>query len=157
MNGDRLTEAHGKGKNQPLPGRLARTLGSAERENADPKNCALSVNYLVGLLAVSTPRICRGDAIHNTTASLNLYLQNHAAVTNTLLIVSSMIIDFLAVFILCFWILRAGLASMFFMHLGTEKRTFLPVCRQLYGFSPADAQTISFSQADHAPDSDPTW
>lgn len=33
-------------------------------------------------------------------------MQNHAAVTNTLLIVSSIIIDFLAVFILSLWIFR---------------------------------------------------
>jgi len=45
-----------------------------------------------------------GDGIHAATASLNLYLHVHPAAANLLLIVSSAIIDLLAIFILARWI-----------------------------------------------------
>jgi len=45
-----------------------------------------------------------GDGIHSATASINLYLHIHPAAANLLLIVSSAIIDLLAIFMLARWI-----------------------------------------------------
>ena len=44
------------------------------------------------------------DGVHDLTASANLYLHNHVALTNALLIVSSGVIDLLGVFLLSSWI-----------------------------------------------------
>ena len=53
-----------------------------------------------------------GDGIHSATASINVYLHLHPAAANALLIVSSAIIDLLAIFILARWIF-AGSARGF--------------------------------------------
>lgn len=79
-----------------------------------------------------------GDAIHNATASLNLYLQNHAAVTNTLLIVSSTIIDFLAVFILSLWIFRGDAQPFLGLVIVLALRQLMQACIAL----PAPPGTI---------------
>ncbi len=47
-----------------------------------------------------------GDGIHAATAPLNLYLRNHPAAANALLISSSAIIDLLGVFLLSMWVFR---------------------------------------------------
>ena len=57
---------------------------------------------LIGARGVPDQAI--GDGIHSATASINLYLHLHPAVANVLLIVSSAIIDLLAIFILARWI-----------------------------------------------------
>jgi hypothetical protein len=46
------------------------------------------------------------DGIHAVSASANLYLQNHPAAANALLIVSSAIIDVLGILLLSVWIFR---------------------------------------------------
>ena len=50
-----------------------------------------------------------GDAIHAATAPLNLYLHNHPAAANALLIVSSAIIDLLGIFLLSMWVFHGDL------------------------------------------------
>lgn len=50
-----------------------------------------------------------GDAIHAATAPLNLYLHNHPAAANALLIFSSAIIDLLGIFLLSMWVFRGDL------------------------------------------------
>ena len=65
---------------------------------------------LIGARSVPDQGI--GDGIHSATASLNLYLHVHSSAANLLLIVSSAIIDLLAVFILALWIF-AGSARGF--------------------------------------------
>src|SRR5580700_3325997 len=50
-----------------------------------------------------------GDRIHMVTASANLYLQHHATVANTLLVISSAIIDVVGIFLLSVWIFRGEL------------------------------------------------
>jgi len=47
-----------------------------------------------------------GDGVHAATDSLNLYLQNHPALANSLLIFSSAIIDLLGIFLLSRWVFR---------------------------------------------------
>jgi hypothetical protein len=47
-----------------------------------------------------------GDRLHDSTASLNLYLQSHPNAANALLIGSSGIIDLLGIFLLARWIVR---------------------------------------------------
>jgi hypothetical protein len=58
--------------------------------------------------ARGAPAFGIGDGIHAATASANLYLHNHAAVANALLIVSSGIIDLLGLFLLSMWIFRGS-------------------------------------------------
>lgn len=50
-----------------------------------------------------------GDGIHAATAPLNLYLHNHPAAANTLLVFSSAIIDLLGIFLLSMWVFRGEL------------------------------------------------
>jgi hypothetical protein len=50
-----------------------------------------------------------GDGLHSATASLNLYLHDHAGAANALLVVSSAIIDLLGIFLLARWIWRSDL------------------------------------------------
>jgi len=50
-----------------------------------------------------------GDGIHVATASLNFYLHAHPSAANLLLIVSSAIIDLLAIFILGRWIFAGSI------------------------------------------------
>ncbi len=50
-----------------------------------------------------------GDRIHNVTASANLYLHDHPAAANALLVVSSGIIDLLGIFLLSMWIVYGEL------------------------------------------------
>jgi PAP2 superfamily C-terminal len=50
-----------------------------------------------------------GDGLHGATATANLYLHNHPEAANALLIVSSAVIDLLAVFLLSRWIFGAAL------------------------------------------------
>src|ERR1700722_5134471 len=50
-----------------------------------------------------------GDRIHMVTASANLYLQHHATVANTLLVISLAIIDVVGIFLLSVWIFRGEL------------------------------------------------
>lgn len=49
-----------------------------------------------------------GDGLHSATASANSYLHAHPAAANTLLIVSSAIIDLLGIFLLSKWIFGAS-------------------------------------------------
>lgn len=49
-----------------------------------------------------------GDAIHTATAPVNMYLHWHPSAANALLIVSSAVIDLLAIFLLSLWIFRAN-------------------------------------------------
>jgi PAP2 superfamily C-terminal len=50
-----------------------------------------------------------GDGIHAATAPLNLFLHNHPAAANALLIFSSAIIDLLGIFLLSMWVFRGEL------------------------------------------------
>jgi hypothetical protein len=50
-----------------------------------------------------------GDGIHVATAPLNLFLHNHPAAANALLIFSSAIIDLLGIFLLSMWVFRGEL------------------------------------------------
>lgn len=50
-----------------------------------------------------------GDGIHAATAPLNLYLHNHPAAANALLVFSSAIIDLLGIFLLSMWVFRGDL------------------------------------------------
>jgi hypothetical protein len=50
-----------------------------------------------------------GDGIHAATAPLNLFLHNHPAAANALLIFSSAIIDLLGTFLLSMWVFRGEL------------------------------------------------
>lgn len=49
------------------------------------------------------------DGLHGATASINLYLHTHPTAANGLLIVSSAIVDLLAVFLLSMWIFGGSL------------------------------------------------
>ena len=59
---------------------------------------------LIGARALPASGI--GDGIHIATASANTYLHTHPAAADTLLIISSSIIDLLAIMILSLWIFR---------------------------------------------------
>jgi len=59
--------------------------------------------------ARATPDAGIGDRIHAATASANLYLHTHPAAADLLLIVSSAIIDLLAIFLLGRWIFAGAL------------------------------------------------
>jgi len=59
---------------------------------------------LIGARGAPTSAI--GDRVHTVTVSANLYLHQHPAVANALLIVSSGIIDLLGMFLLSMWIFR---------------------------------------------------
>jgi len=48
------------------------------------------------------------DAIHAATAAQNLYLHNHPALTNGLLIISSAVIDLLGILLLGLWVFRGS-------------------------------------------------
>ncbi len=61
---------------------------------------------LIGARALPLAGI--GDGLHTATASANSYLHTHAAAANALLIVSSAIIDLLAIFLLAKWIFGAS-------------------------------------------------
>jgi hypothetical protein len=61
---------------------------------------------LIGARALPVAGI--GDGLHTATASANSYLHTHAAAANALLIVSSAIIDLLAIFLLAKWIFGAS-------------------------------------------------
>jgi hypothetical protein len=50
-----------------------------------------------------------GDSLHTATAAANSYLHTHPSSANALLIVSSAIIDLLAIFLLSGWIVRGSL------------------------------------------------
>lgn len=50
-----------------------------------------------------------GDGLHSVTNSANLYLHAHPVATNALLIVSSAIIDLLAIFLLSRWVFAGSL------------------------------------------------
>lgn len=50
------------------------------------------------------PSSGRGDALHNLTAGLNSYFYRSPAAANALLILSSALIDALALFLLCRWL-----------------------------------------------------
>jgi hypothetical protein len=54
--------------------------------------------------ARTTPSAGIGDGIHRATSAANAYLHGHPAAANALLIVSSAIIDLLAIFLLSRWI-----------------------------------------------------
>lgn len=60
---------------------------------------------LIGARSVPTSGI--GDTLHAATAPANLYLHQHPARTNALLIVSSGLIDLLGIGLLSMWIFRA--------------------------------------------------
>lgn len=60
---------------------------------------------LIGARSVPTSGI--GDSLHAATAPANLYLHQHPAAANALLIVSSGLIDLLGISLLALWIFRA--------------------------------------------------
>jgi PAP2 superfamily C-terminal len=66
-----------------------------------------STQSLIG--ARSLPAAGIGDGIHVATAPLNLYLRDHPAAANALLVVSSAIIDLLGIFLLSMWVFRADM------------------------------------------------
>jgi len=49
-----------------------------------------------------------GDRVHTATGSVNLYLHDHTAAANALLVVSSAIIDLLGIFLLGLWLFRGS-------------------------------------------------
>ena len=57
---------------------------------------------LIGARAVPGAGI--GDGIHHATSAANAYLHGHPGAANALLIVSSVVIDLLAIFLLSMWI-----------------------------------------------------
>lgn len=61
---------------------------------------------LIGTRGQSGPGIV--DGIHTATASLNFYLHAHPMAANALLIVSSAIIDLLAIFLIAKWIFSSS-------------------------------------------------
>lgn len=62
---------------------------------------------LIGARAM--PGVGIGDGIHRATAAANAYLHGHPAAANALLIVSSGVIDLLAVFLLSRWLFAGSL------------------------------------------------
>jgi hypothetical protein len=60
---------------------------------------------LIGARSVPTSGI--GDSLHAATAPANLYLHQHPAAANALLIVSSGLIDLMGISLLALWIFRA--------------------------------------------------
>ena len=65
---------------------------------------------MIGARGLSAAGI--NDGLHNATASLNLYLQQHTSAANALLVASSLIIDLLGIFLLSRW-LFAGILRPF--------------------------------------------
>jgi len=69
-----------------------------------------------------------GDRIHAVTAPANLYLHEHAATANALLIVSSGIIDLLGVFLLSTWIFRGELRPFLGLVIVLGLRQIMQAC-----------------------------
>jgi len=80
-----------------------------------------------------------GDGIHRATSAANAYLHGHPAAANALLIVSSAIIDLLAIFLLSRWIFAGsvrpflGLVLVLGLRQIMQSLVALPVPRTLSG------------------------
>lgn len=79
-----------------------------------------------------------GDGMHAATASANLYLHSHAAAANALLIVSSGVIDLLAIFLLGKWIFAGDLRPFLGLVIVLVLRQIMQACVAL----PAPEGTI---------------
>jgi len=79
-----------------------------------------------------------GDSVHSATAPANLYLHEHPAVANVLLIVSSAVIDLLGIGLLAMWIFRSDSRPFLGLVIVLGLRQILQTCVAL----PAPANAI---------------
>jgi len=68
------------------------------------------------------------DGAHDATASINAYLQAHSPAANTLLIVSSAIIDLLGIFLLSLWLFRSQLRPLLSLVIVLALRQIMQAC-----------------------------
>jgi hypothetical protein len=68
------------------------------------------------------------DRIHNVTAPANLYLHDHPAAANVLLVLSSGIIDLLGIYLLSLWLLRNQLRPFLALVMVLGLRQILQAC-----------------------------
>jgi PAP2 superfamily protein len=78
--------------------------------------------------ARSLPASGIGDSVHAATASLNSYLQDHPSSADTLLIVSSAVIDLLGIFLLSRWIFRGDFRPFLALVLVLGLRQLMQAC-----------------------------
>lgn len=71
------------------------------------------------------------DSVHASTSSWNLYLHNHPAAANTLLVISSLIIDLLGVFLLSLWVFRGDLRPFAALVIVLALRQIMQACLTL--------------------------
>jgi hypothetical protein len=88
------------------PGRSARAFAIRLTVTAVALAIWFWTQSLIGARVLPVTGI--GDGLHTATASANFYLHRHPAAANALLIVSSAIIDLLAIFLLSKWIFGAS-------------------------------------------------
>lgn len=69
-----------------------------------------------------------GDRVLDSTASLNLYLHDHPAEANALLIVSSGVIDLIGIFLLLLWIVRNQLRPFLGLVIVLALRQIMQLC-----------------------------